>query len=380
MTQVGPSRAALAPYVSQAVGMAPRDLDRAFRPARVGDLSAVLALRRAVLTNVWWNDESYMRWRYFDRATADAGRLPYWVFERDGEIIGACGLEPVTLAVDGLARDAVRTMDIMVAPSLNGSGLGAFMNVALFSRYPIVLASGTNEQSHHLVRRLFVHVGDLTSWKSLIASRAFVESRLQSAALTEIVANGTDLLLTLDRLRRRTFSPQGIVIEPLQAFDGRADALCRACERPGRVMVRRHAAHLNWRFVQNPRCRYRAFGAFDGERLVGYVVVRLNLERANPRREGEIVDWLAAPDLGADRALLPALIQAGLQALVDDGAELVTCAAFDTSIQAAMNGNLFRARSAVGSSFYIHASEASVSARLSRPDGWFLTKGDFDVE
>lgn len=380
MTAATPSRADLAPYVSQAVGVAAGDLDRAFRPARAADVAAVLALRRSVLADVWWNDESYMRWRYFDRPAAGSGAVPYWVFERNGEIIGACGLEPVTLAVDGVGRDAVRTMDIMVAPALNGCGLGAFMNLALFARHPIVLASGTNEQSHHLVRRLFVHVGDLTLWKSLIASRALVESRLQSAALTEIVANGTDLLLTLDRMRRRTFAPPGVAIARLEAFDSRVDDLCQACEGPGRIMVRRDAAYLNWRFIRNPRCRYQAFGAFDGERLVGYVVVRLNLERANPRREGEIVDWLAVPDLERERSLLPALIQVGLQALVDEGAELVTCAALDTSIQAAMNGNLFRARSAAGSSFFVRADDASTRERLSRPDGWFLTKGDFDVE
>src|SRR5687767_12356850 len=90
----------LLPYVSQALGRTTEELERACRLAVDADFPRVMELRRAVMASTWWNDEEYVRWRYFRRRTAD-GSIPFWICEHAGEILGACGLEPVTLAVDG---------------------------------------------------------------------------------------------------------------------------------------------------------------------------------------------------------------------------------------------------------------------------------------
>jgi hypothetical protein len=367
----------LIPYVGQAFGMTAEELDGAFRPAVDADLPAVLELRRAVGGEVWWNDEAFVRWRYFERRAPD-GTVPYWVFKHRGEILGACGLEPIVLAVDGDPVHAIRSMDIMVHPGVDGRGLGMFMNLVLFREFPIILVTGSNASSHQLLSRMFHHTLDLVFWKTLINSKEVVE-RLKAGPLSPAIAAGANVVLRVMRRRRRTPPPDGTEIRRLESFDEGVNALAARFEQPGRIIVRRSADYLTWRFIQNPRCRYRVFGAFAGGNLQGYVVTRLNVARPNPRREGEIVDWLSGG--AADPASpLPALLTAAVDDLVGAGAGLVSCAAHGAEIEAAANTTGFRFREGQRIPFFVRAQSSSVHRRLSSAPGWFLTRGDLDVE
>jgi len=367
---------ALIPYVSQAFGLTPEALASAFRPADPSDLHELLALRRAVVPGMWWDDEAFVRWRYFGRRDP-AGRVPYWVFAHDGTVAGACGLEPVTLVVDGDPVPAVRTMDIMVRPDLDGLGLGAFMNLRLFQEFPIGIVTGSNDRSHRMLVRLFRHSADLVVWKTAITSRDLVHERLPMAHLAHVVSAAADSLLAL--FRRRINPPNGIDVRPISRFDDRVTALSRRCERPGRVLVRRSEDYLNWRFFENPRCDYIVHGAFAGERLVAYVASRFNLAHPNPRREGEIVDWMDEPGHRNDSAL-PALFASAVAELARREARIVTCAASGAGHHAAARANGFRLRSAQRIPFFARASVSGLHERLTAGGGWFLTRADLDVE
>ncbi|HXH05810.1 MAG TPA: GNAT family N-acetyltransferase [Vicinamibacterales bacterium] len=346
----------------------------AFRPAVEADLPRILDLRRAVGgEGCWWNDEAYLRWRYFECGVEPSA---YWVFDRDGEIVGACGLEPVVLVVDGQAHRAMRALDIMLRPDVERRGLGAYIYLALFERFPIIIATGSNDRSHRLISRMFRHTLDLRCWKALVRSAPVLEHRLGLRFVAGAAAAMADRLLALERrLRRRHASFE---IREMARFDDSVTELSMACEGPGRVMVRRSAEYLNWRFVDNPRCRHTVLGAFDGHRLVGYVVVRLNLARPNPRRVAEIVDWLVVPD--SDDRAARALLGVALDRLAAREAGLVLCMAFDDHAGATLSGCGLRSRPQQRLPFFVRAGDAALHARLSSPVGWRLTLGDFDVE
>jgi hypothetical protein len=376
---VTPSFELVAPYIGLALGISEEALAHAYRPAHEGEIPAILELRKSVVTEMWWDDERFVRWRYFSRRDS-AGEAPYWVFVRDGELLAACGLEPVTLVVDGRPVPAVRTLDIMVKPDLDGLGLGAFMNLALFRHFPIALVTGSNERSHTLLTRMFHHTADLLFWRMPLRARAVVDGKIGSGPLSDVVAWPLDLLLSARRALSRVAVPAGIALEEMTEFDSRVTDLSRRCELEGRVIVRRSDAYLNWRFVQNPRCRYRIFGAFTSDRLEGYLVTRFNLTRPNPLRTAEIVDWLVTPSPGSSRSVLAALVQAGSDALRRDGAWTITCAAVDPGVSAAMQATGFRFRPGEHLPFFVNASDPAHQTRLCVADGWYLTRGDYDVE
>ena len=109
------------------------------------------------------------------------------------------------------------------------------------------------------------------------------------------------------------------------------------------------------------------------------MVTRLNLNRPNPRREGEIVDWLAK-DAAGQTSALPALLTAAVEDLVSDGAGFVTCAAHGAEIEAAADSSGFRFREGQRIPFFVRASSSTLHRRLSSAPGWFLTRCDLDVE
>ena len=369
----------LVPHLGRSLGLEQDELLRSYRPARLSEVDAILELRRLVNGTMWWDDEPFVRWRYFSRRMEN-GTGSYWVFAPNGEILGGCGLEPVDLVIDGECAAAVRALDIMVRPELDGRGLGAFMNLALFRHFPIVLVTGSNEKSHQLLCRMFQHTLDLQLWKTVIESHVVLEERPGFRRLAHMLAPGIDLMLRIARTRRRTSLPRGTTIRELMAFDSTVTDLSRCCERKGRVFVRRSAEYLNWRFFQNPRCIYRAFGAFTDRRLDGYVVARFNSARPNRRNESEIVDWLVPPDLEHSNVLLGALLQTAVDALAAEGARLVSCSAFDAGIEGVLEPNGFRLRPDERLPFFVKATDPLVHQRLSSASGWLVTHGDFDVE
>jgi hypothetical protein len=365
----------LTPYVGRALGLSEDALSRACRPARPSELPAVLALRRSVLAEMWWDDDRFVRWRYF----SGAAEPPFWVFVKDGEMLAGCGLEPITLVVDGVPMPAVRTLDIMVRPDLDGLGLGAFINLVLFRNFPITLVTGSNERSHNLLIRMFHHTTDLHFWKTPRRARAIVGARLGPGVVSAIATWSVDLLLSIKRRISHVPSPTGITIRDIDRFDARVTDLSQRCEVRGRVLVRRSDAYLNWRFAENPRCHYTVYGAFAGDRLDGYVVTRYNLARPNPRREAEIVDWLVAPG-AASAGLLAALVHAAVDGLAAAGAWIITCAAVDRGIAPVVEAAGFRFRPGERLPFFSRASDAALHERLCVGGDWFLTRGDFDVE
>jgi hypothetical protein len=254
------------------------------------------------------------------------------------------------------------------------------MNLVLFKRVPIILVTGSNARSHHLLTRMFHHAADLRTWKIAIRTKAVVDEKLGLGPLSAPVSTVADLAMAATRVIQRAATPAGVEVRSLSAFDSQALALSRRCELPGRLLVRRSDEYLNWRFVRNPRCAYRIVGAFRDNRLEGYVVTRLNLRRPNPRREGEIVDWLAAPANQAADSVLPSLMQAGLDGLIDEGAAIVSCVAAASGIDMTLEPLGFRFRPGERVPFFVKAAEPSVRSRLSSGTSWLLTRGDIDVE
>ncbi|MDR7420456.1 MAG: GNAT family N-acetyltransferase [Armatimonadota bacterium] len=371
----------LAPHVARALGMATSQVLEAFRPAAPGDLPAILDLRRAVAGNgLWWDDERFLRWRYFD-GMPGSERGPYWVFEHDGRLLGCVGLEPVTLVVDGVPHPSVRSLDIMVHPSVDGLGIGALINLLLFRRYPLMLVTGTSERSRSLIGRMFSEVTALGASKLLLRSRSVLEGRLEPHLAVSIAAPVVDALLRLRRLAGRRVRRYGLRVARLAAFDDDVDALAGHSERAGRIIVRRTSRYLNWRFVSNPRCSHAIFGAFQGNRLAGFIVTRFNTARPNPRGEAEIVDWLVDDEASPEEAdaVMAALLEAGLGYLERQGASIVRQLTSDAESQRRTRGHGFVLRPDERLPFFIHAEEAALHQRLAR-GGWYLTGCDFDVD
>lgn len=167
------------------------------------------------------------------------------------------------------------------------------------------------------------------------------------------------------------------VAERLERFPEEVEELARRVEQNFAFMVRRDAAYLNWRFLDNPSGLHRAVGIRTRQgALVGYAVVQLP-------RAGSSVGWLVDV-LAPDEPARARAICAGLDLLREHGAEVIQAHAIDGS---------FWERCLSGAGFLPPKPENHLIVILYRHDrqhpafadgvdaaSWYLTDGDRDDE
>ncbi|MEO6950732.1 MAG: hypothetical protein ABI321_02885 [Polyangia bacterium] len=276
--------------VGRALGMKPDELRAGFRAATRAHLPQILEIRRKILgERLAWDDERYLAWRYdFDGAGHSRGTC--FVVVRNERVLGLVGAEHVRLTYDRDLVPSLLIMDIAVDPAIDGSGLGIWMDLALFDAHPVVLAIGANPNSVGLVEKLFHALPHRTHYVTPVRFTRFFQKRLGRERLATMLALPANVVVRawrkLTRLRDR-----GLVLRKLTRFDASVEALFSRRAAPDEITFERTAATLNWRLFGNPRARYEVVGAYDGDTLVGYIASHRTARR-DALREVGIADWL----------------------------------------------------------------------------------------
>jgi len=113
--------------------------------------------------------------------------------------------------------------------------------------------------------------------------------------------------LPLSPRLKSPIAPGGVVEVP--GFDPRFDTLWHAAMEEGRIVTRRDAAHLRWRYAENPIESYRILGCSAGEGLTGYAVLKPYQDTM------QVVDLLAL-DAEAGLRLIAAATEVAREATV----------------------------------------------------------------
>jgi hypothetical protein len=93
-------------------------------------------------------------------------------------------------------------------------------------------------------------------------------------------------------------------VEQVDRFDSSIDGIAKRSEHFADFWCPRSADFMNWRYLEHPQGSYVAHAALEGERPVGYCVVKLAGQRATLM---ELAD--ASGSAGVARALLPRAIR-----------------------------------------------------------------------
>ncbi len=361
------------PYLTDGLGIAPECLSDCFRPAAIADLPRILALRQAVLgPGLRWDDAHYWRWKYLEQPGASDTDIPYWVFEKEGEIIGGMGLQRIRVAVTGKIHPATWSCDIMVRPDFDGRGLGVLMNLLFQETFPFLLVLGTNARSTPMLSRLFRQLPSLRCYKKLIRTGPFLEHRLGSHAVGVACATVLDPLLALYDRRHRVQNPQGVTFARIGPCDAQFDSLWERTRHGPSVRVQRSAEHLAWRFFDNPKWDYECHGAFAQGVLLGYVVIRVSRKERDVT--GTIVDWLC------DAPILPPLFQYAILRLADDGVSTIYTHAYDREAETALDRLGFVRDEEADSPFFVGSCPPEIKAEVFSAQNWILTPGDSDID
>lgn len=304
--------------VARGAGVPVATLLAGLRVATAADLDAIVRLRREVYGGpVRWNDERYLAWRYGLGAPRKA-YATLRVLALDGRLVAAIGAEELTMRADAGAGEsggvvdtrAACAMDLLALPALHEIGIGAWLNQVLFREYPLVLALGANPNSAGLVQRLYTSLPGRQTFQLPLDAREFLKRKIGVPLLRGPANMALAALIDLRNARlvrrARTGGPK---VAPLERFTEAMERSFGEARRPGTIMISRTADYLNWRFLENPRTRYRALAAHESGQLSGYTVFRVANDHAG-RKSLHVMDWWTRDS--ADTRSLGALIGAAI--------------------------------------------------------------------
>jgi hypothetical protein len=293
--------------VARALGMQPTELEASLRPAVLDDLPEVLALRqRGLGAQIRWNDRDYLTWRYrLGREQAGLGEL--WISKREGQLLGVVGAEEMICTYAGRRLAGQRTMDILVAPEVRNSGLGIWLNQALFRNAEFTLAVGANQNSVGTVKRLYRMLPSRCTYVHPVDLHHYLVRQLKSRTAAMVMAWIGNVAMACWRRVARTIGAGGLEVRQVMGFDDRFNGFesFASGEKVGEVLVNRGSHYLNRRLFENPRARYQVWEVLLRNEVHGWIAMRTST-REDGSKWIHIVDLLvrASSDRSAALATL----------------------------------------------------------------------------
>lgn len=366
--------------LAKRLGYTSEQMLQGFVPARATDFATVVVWRAQNAPGpLPAGDDDYLLWRYnFGHNTTPGNRNNLlWLLHIDGEVLAMMGAQQQSLWVNGEPRDIAYPLDLLVRKDLNGSGLGAWINLAMQDKYAtlLVIGGGTRE-SAGLIKRMFHAMPNRKIWKLPVSSQGTLRRLLGNDSLARPVASIADALLSLQRKwhNHRSDNP-GIRVVAAQQFPAAVDSL-QASWPKETILLERDADFLNWRFCQNPGIRYQFLLFYTGEQLVGYSVYHCYHSAKNAQQQGLIDDlmWLRSGDNSEQNHLLKHMLATTVRQLVKDGARLILFSSYGFAADKALAQLGFRQRE--DEQVFAIFNAQGPDGELFDPTRWYLSSAE----
>lgn len=380
----------LSKVLAKSFGITDVELLSSFKPARKDQLKEVCQLRQQVYGDFdLAEDERYLYWRYFTHPkcpqpqanqaqSTDAKREScLWVLEFHNKVISALGCEPVELVCGEKTLDAIRNMDIIVAPEYDGRGLGAWMTLFMQTNHFCILANGANENSLSMLKKMFTPLPVRKNYRILFNTQHLIANKLNSSVAALFLAPLLDFSLQAKRMLNRSRIgklEEKLTIREIQSVDQLVTQLPTHQGVLGPVKVLRDKQYITWRYGQNPNPHFVIHGLFFNEQLVGYVISRIIKE--GQETKAQLLDWDLFESSDQEKRLAQLFI-AALDHVKAKGAEYVVVLLNDEVTEKAVSEIGF-SLSKVDSRFFVHCANADEWAPMFEAHNWYQSYSDSD--
>ena len=264
-------QASIAKFEKQAKWPADNDKFR-FKVAEAGDYPQIYQLFEATFGEK--RSAEHVQWKYWANPNGD----PFCVIAIDqqtNQVIAACTGMNKKAWVDGKESKGIMLWDIAVHPDVRGGGrlfrdTTYGMQVAVNAQQgvnwgfggqskPTVIKMGVRWFDYHLIL-------SLKPWELRLSLRPAFVQRFGSL--------GNWLGAIADIFHPTPKPSSKFTYKAIERCDKDVDQLLVAQRDLYRVSVVRDSATLNWRYFDNPLFNHQMLGAYQGSKLVGYVIWR----------------------------------------------------------------------------------------------------------
>ena len=302
-----------------------------------------------------------------------------WVYFRKGELVAHQGAIPVLLKLGEEELETGWFVETMVLERARGGPVGAALVAQSLQDMPFNLSLGQSPLMRELQYKLgWRKVGPLNTYAMAID----VDTMLARRPLWQRLTGGLALQCwnALKRAMRRAGGNPPRIVERLDVFDERHDALWQSVRPKYPCAVVRDAAFLNWKFVRQPGQAFWRWHAKSEDGQVRGVAVTRECPPAEPYDffRTEICELVVDPDdTGAMFALLEAITDAARAA----GAGLVFLHVREDRVEAALRRFGFIKRTSTRW-LLIAAEPLTAPQRALAEDigNWLLTCSDSDID
>ena len=357
--------------LAASLGLSVEELVRSYDRATSADMEALCELMLVGFGVVENLSLDIITWRYFNfsKNISDIFVLRY-----QGQLIGAIGAEPIRVKVGDKEYGGVRVADIVVHPDHGKRGIGAWMNLYLQDKFPIVMAMGSNENSDIMLRRLFRPMNCRHHFKMLFSIKNYLSVRGCPFFLIELLSPIATFLLALVR------KPHVILVPPkyeLKMSDS-AECLVEFFKSPdyqphSANIVLRSIEYCRWRYDVNPKSCFKILHLHHQGRLIGYGVIRKR--RTETLEDFQLMDWDFLPEYRTETHLR-ILFSAVVNYAIEQGAPSLYVMTSDQLSSDSLRKTGFSHRS-LDDGFFLFASE-DVAPELFDEKNWFLSFCDTD--
>ncbi len=357
--------------LATSLGLTAEELMSAYDRAKASELIAVTELMRLGFGEVDNLKQDVIAWRYFNFSKNSSD---IFVLRHQGRLIGAIGAEPIKVHVGEREYEGIIASDIVVHPDHLKRGIGAWMNLYLQDRFPIVMAMGSNANSNVMVRRLFKPMRCRHHFKMLFSIKRYLEVRDWPPIFIHIVSALAVLPLTVLRVILLKPLPLGYTItvadnsRVLAGFFKDVEYQARPLNR-----VTRSLGYCQWRYDANPKSQYKVFQLTSVDQCLGYAVVKVPAGGAEG--DWQLMDWDFLPkcrDMKHARILFSALARS----VAKEGAQSLTVMTSDKLSRKSLGRTGFSLR-ALDDGFFLWSQE-HVDPAVRDANSWFLSFCDTD--
>jgi len=316
------------------------------------------------------------RWMFADSARRLGVPPRVWLHLARGRVVGHMGSIPVSLKVGTEVLPTGWLVDTMVLDDQRRRGLGSRLMVQAHEDQPFSLSLGQTAEMREIQLRLgWQQVAPLEIAQLLIRPENVLRGKLPKPAA---MAAGLGLRAST-AVRGLLRGKPDVCVKPVDRFGERHDRLWQAVSPTITCGVVRDAGYLNWKYVDQPGQRFERFEVFDGDRLIGAVVLAIREPEATYRyRRALLVDVVASMATDGD---LERVIRAAVSAAESGGADAMVCMHVGAALTRALKANGFALRKPERV-LLVDTGGLPLETQRTLLDGpgWLVTQGDSDID
>ena len=341
----------------------------------LSELEAVLSFLRVAYANEpRKSDPAFWKWHYLENPHISPDNIPLWIVKSGDRVVGQMATIPGTLKVGNEEKRALWIIDFIILPEHRGQGLGKRLVQAARDTYcETLMELGHNEQSGAVFRSLdWVPLGDIHRYHQLLFPGNAAKEISRLAPIRYLV----NLVYAPFRPGSTSLaSAGGDALREVTQFDSSFDELWRQASVQWPCAILRSSRFLEWLFIKQPGKKFDVLGYYEGNRLLGYVVLFFRRsERSSAPAKATISDLCYSAK--NSQTVIKALLKGALRLAIERRAGGLVIDILDSSVEQELSKLGFW-RIKASPKFMIYSP--THQELMYQPQNWFLTRADADI-